>query len=70
MRTLVESVGALFGEQVPSTGEARNEIMNSWPDGDANRDALLDEVDSKLYDRFDTLETKLETFVREHALTT
>jgi hypothetical protein len=70
VRALVERVCNLFGQTVPLDIEARNDIINSWPDGDPRIDAVLSEVDHALYEHFDDLEAKLETFIRRTGLAT
>lgn len=68
VRTQVERVAALFGADVPPTVDARSKVINSWPDNDLQRGALLDDVDGKLYDRFHSLEIKLEEFLNSSAV--
>ncbi len=68
VRLQVERVCTLFGDQVPSNVDARNAIINSWPDGDTKRDALLEKVDDYLYSRFPDLENRLDTFLRKTGL--
>jgi hypothetical protein len=70
VRLQVERVCVLFGDHVPSDGDARNAIINSWPDGDKKRSALLNKIDDYLYDRFPDLEKRLEAFVRKSGLAT
>lgn len=66
VRLQVERVAHLFAGGVPVTVEARNEVINSWPEGDDARDLLLSEVDRTLMPMLTILERKLESFVREH----
>jgi Domain of unknown function (DUF4375) len=67
VRLLVERVAALFGENVPDDVETRNAIIESW-DTDHARDAMLEEVDRKLFGRLDALEVALEVFLEKHDL--
>lgn len=67
VRLLVEQVAALFGEKVPGNIEARNAIIESW-DADDARNAMLEDVDRKLFGRFDALEAALNMFLVEHGL--
>lgn len=68
VRLQVERVCALFGDQVPSSIDARNAIIDAWPDGDRKLGALLEKVDDYLYGRFPDLEGRLEAFLKRTGL--
>jgi hypothetical protein len=70
VRLQVERVCALFGDHVPSDGDARNRIISSWADSNKPTDALLTKVDNYLYDRFPDLENRLDAFLRSAGLAT
>jgi hypothetical protein len=60
----VERVCELFPGGVPKDLESRNEMINSWPDGDEKIEALLYEVDDVLMPLMDDLERRLDEFLR------
>jgi hypothetical protein len=58
----IERVCNLFADGVPTDLEARNEAINSWPDGDDAIEALLQDVDEALM----PLMKDLERVLHEH----
>lgn len=62
----------LFRGGVPADGDARNEIIDSWPDDDAGSDidSLLEEVDDRLMPMMAGLEESLAAFLHRRGLAT
>ena len=52
----------LFGNTVPVTVEARNQVIESWPD-DGTEDAMLTEIDDTLMPLMGELEASLAAFL-------
>lgn len=68
VRVQVERVAELFPGGVPGEIEARNAVIDSWPDGDI--ESLLEEVDDELMPLMSSLEEKLSTFLERNGLAT
>jgi hypothetical protein len=64
----VDDVATLFGSEVPATVDQRNRIIDSWPEDDATRDALLEKVDHELMPLVSHLEFTLVSFLTECGL--
>ena len=61
---------ALFPGGVPETGDARNDVINSWSDDDPGIDATLEEIDERLMPMMSDLETRLTNFLRDAGVAT
>jgi hypothetical protein len=68
VRLEVERVCALFGPYVPATVELRNDVINSWPDHDEERERIMEDVDTFLYLHMDMIEQRLEEFIKAEGL--
>ena len=62
VRSQVKRVSELFSGGVPTDHTVRNDMINSWADGD-HVDGLLDEVDDKLMPMMSRLEKSLEQYL-------
>ena len=65
----VKRVCGLFPAGVPTDLDARNEVINSWPDGDDAIEALLQDVDDALMPLMKDLERRLDEHLRRNGLT-
>jgi hypothetical protein len=68
VRAQIERVAKLFPGGVPAKIDARNAIIDSWPDGE--HDSLLEEVDDELMPLMSSLEEKLTTYRERNGLAT
>jgi hypothetical protein len=62
----IERVCDLFAGGVPTDLEARNEVINSWPDGDDAIETLLQEVDEAIMPLMKDLECVLHEHLRRN----
>lgn len=68
VRVQVERVIALFPGGVSLTVDGRNEVINSWDDGDEGLDCLLEDVDNVMFGQIEQLEEKLAQFLADNGL--
>lgn len=68
VRARIERVAQLFPDGVPGEIDARNVVINAWPEGEF--DSLLEEVDDELLPLMPTLEETLSSFLERNGLAT
>jgi hypothetical protein len=65
----IQEVNKLFADgNVPADIEARNDIIDNWPE-DVERDKRLDEIDAKLMPLMSELDTVLDRFLSDNGQT-
>lgn len=69
MADLLRRVNSLFPCGVPTDIDARNEVIDSWPD-DGSVDEILDQLDSQASPGAGPLEERLVSYIVEHGLGT
>ena len=68
LKSTVERMNALFpGGVVPADLEARNSVISSWPD-DGAKDAALERLDNEAMPLLDSVERRLEDYLRRNGI--
>lgn len=70
MRATLECMNTLFPDGVPKDIIARNEVIDSWPDGDEQFDSLLDELEEMALTESGPLEARLVEFIQKTGMGT
>jgi hypothetical protein len=60
VKVQLERACSLFPDGVPSTGEARNQVMGAWGE---DVETTLDDIDLQLENLFPELELKLDAYI-------